>query len=126
MGKDRFCLKKLTSGVSAAELALGGVAVAEAGRAAELVFRIDVEVSGFAPVAPLAFHVLLAIAVTGGVVTTRSVLQAALGQATAGLATQRTEVPVVDLALLSNIVGGLKYFFYLYFLLMLIEIGTII
>ena len=57
-----------TFGVAAAELALGGVAVAEAGCAAELVVGVDEEVTGLASVATLAFDVLLAVAVAGGVV----------------------------------------------------------
>ena len=70
--KDQFSfVRKLTSAVAAAQLTLGRVAVAEAGRAAELIFRIDVEMSGLAPVASLAFHVLFAVAVASGVVTAR-------------------------------------------------------
>ena len=88
-----------TFAVAAAELALGGVAVAEAGRAAELVVSVDKEVSGLAAVAALAFDVLLAVAVAGGVVAARRVVQAALGQAAASLATEAPKVPVVDLAL---------------------------
>ncbi len=75
------------------------MAVTEAWRAAELIFRIDVEVSGLAPVAPLTFDILLTVAVAGGVVTARRVLQAALWQAAAGLATQGAEVPIVDFTL---------------------------
>jgi hypothetical protein len=50
-----------TFAVSATELALGGVAVTEAGRAAELVVRVDEEVSSLAAVAPLTFDVLPAV-----------------------------------------------------------------
>ena len=105
--KDQFSFdRKLTSAVAAAQLTLGRVAVAEAGRAAELIFRIDVEMSGLAPVASLALDVLFAVAVAGGVVTARRVLQTTLGQATAGFATQRAEVPVVDFTLIRKIVTG--------------------
>ena len=44
-------------------------------------------------------QILLAVAVASGVVAAGSVLQAALGQATASLAAERAKVPVVDLAL---------------------------
>jgi hypothetical protein len=44
------------------------VAVAEARRAAELVLGVDEEVAGLAPVAALALHVLLAVAVARRVV----------------------------------------------------------
>ena len=75
------------------------MSVAEAGRAAELVFGIDVEMSGLASVAPLPFHVLLAVAVASSVVAAGGVLQTALRQAAARFATEGAEVPVVDFAL---------------------------
>ena len=75
------------------------MSITEAGCAPKLILRVDVEMSSLAPVAPLPFHVLLAVAVASGVVAAGSVLQAALGQATASLAAERAKVPVVDLAL---------------------------
>ena len=88
-----------TFGVAAAELALGGVAVAEAGCAAELVVGVDEEVTGLASVATLAFDVLLAVAVAGGVVAARRVGKAPFQKTSASLAPEASEVPVVDLAL---------------------------
>ncbi len=75
------------------------MSIAEAGRAAELVFRINVEMTRLAPVAPLTLNVLLAVAVAGGVVAAGSVLRTALGQTAASFAAQRAEVPIVDFAL---------------------------
>ena len=75
------------------------MAVAEAGCAAKLVVGVDEEVTGLASVATLAFDVLLAVAVAGGVVAARRVGKATFRKTAARLATEASEVPVVDLAL---------------------------
>ncbi len=99
--KSRRAPSRLTVGVSAAEVAVRGVAVAEAGRAAELVVHVDVEVASLAAVALLPLHVLLAPADARGGVAVRGAVGAALRAALAALAPEGVEVPVVGRALVA-------------------------
>lgn len=84
---------------------LGGVSVAEAGRASEAIVQVQVEVTGFAVPAMRALHVVLANADASVGITGRSIIERARGIAVArgaAVVAKVVEICVASVALLAG------------------------
>ena len=85
------------------------MAVTEARRAAENIFRIQIEIAGFAAVAALAFNVSLAGATAGIRLATWLAVQAAGDAAATRPATLRTKIEKVVFATVALVAGHTRF-----------------